>query len=37
MFSVVEGRVVRNTEVVRIEDQMAVPIQGTGPALEEGR
>ena len=37
VFSVVGGRVVRRTEVVRIEDQIAVPILGTEPAPEEGR
>ena len=37
VFSVVGGRVLRTTEVVRIEDQIAVPILGTEPAREEGR
>ena len=37
IFSVVDGRVVRRTEVVRIEDQIAVPISRTEQALEEGR
>ena len=37
VFSVVGGRIVRSTEVVRIENQTAVPIAGTESAPEEGR
>ena len=35
VFSVVDGRVVRTTELVRIQDQNAVPIAGSARAPEE--
>ncbi len=35
VFSVVNGRVVRATELVRIQDQVAVPIAGSARAPEE--
>ena len=37
VFSVVRGRVVRDTEVVRIEDQMAVPIERISLGSKNGR
>ena len=37
VFSVVRGRVVRDTEVVRLEDQMAVPIERISLGSKNGR
>ena len=37
VFSVVEGRIVRDTEVVRIDGQAAVPIERMRPPLGERR